>query len=47
MMGAVRNNVLEVRVNDLHRIIQLEGGSDLATDEMNTHSDYHFSSQGL
>ena len=36
MMGAVRNNVLEVRVNDLRRIIQLDGGSDPATDEMIT-----------
>ncbi len=36
MMGAVRNNVLEVRVNDLRRIIQLEGSSDPATDEMIT-----------
>ena len=36
MIEAVRNNVLEVRVKDLHRIIQLEGGSDPATDQMVT-----------
>lgn len=36
MMGVAQNNVLEVRVNDLHRIIQLEGGSDPATVQMIT-----------
>lgn len=34
MMGAARNGVLDVRAKDLHRIIQLGGGSDPASDEM-------------
>ena len=33
-MEGMRNLVAEVRVKDLHRILQLEGGSDPATKEM-------------